>query len=46
MTPERPSPHFLPAADVLTLIEDVRDVVAQKCGVRLETEVKIWRAGL
>lgn len=32
------------AADVLTLIEDVRDLVRQKTGVRLETEVKIWRA--
>jgi UDP-N-acetylmuramate dehydrogenase len=31
------------AADVLALIEDVRDLVAQKSGIRLETEVKIWR---
>ena len=31
------------AADVLTLIEDVRDLVAQKAGIRLETEVRIWR---
>ncbi len=33
------------AADVLTLIEDVRDQVFEKTGVRLETEVKLWRAG-
>ena len=32
------------AADVLTLIEDVRDVVAQESGILLETEVRIWRA--
>lgn len=32
-------------ADVLTLIEDVRDRVEQRSGVRLATEVKIWRAG-
>jgi UDP-N-acetylmuramate dehydrogenase len=32
------------ASDVLTLIEDVRDLVAQKTGIALETEVKIWRA--
>jgi UDP-N-acetylmuramate dehydrogenase len=31
------------AADVLTLIEDVRDLVAQKTGLYLETEVQIWR---
>ncbi|MCE9593899.1 MAG: FAD-binding protein [Planctomycetes bacterium] len=31
------------AADVFTLIEDVRDRVAQKTTVRLETEVKVWR---
>lgn len=31
------------SADVLTLIEDLRDLVAQKTGIRLETEVKIWR---
>jgi UDP-N-acetylmuramate dehydrogenase len=30
------------SADVLTLIEDLRDLVAQKTGLRLETEVKIW----
>jgi UDP-N-acetylmuramate dehydrogenase len=33
------------AADVLTLIEDLRDLVAQRTGIRLETEVRIWRAG-
>jgi len=33
------------AADVLTLIEDTRDLVAQKTGIRLETEVQIWRQG-
>jgi UDP-N-acetylmuramate dehydrogenase len=32
------------ATDVLALIEDVRDLVAQKTGIALETEVKIWRA--
>ena len=32
------------AADVLTLIEDVRDLVAQKSGILLETEVQIWRS--
>jgi UDP-N-acetylenolpyruvoylglucosamine reductase len=26
------------------LIEDVRDAVLQQGGVRLETEVKVWRA--
>jgi len=31
------------AADVLTLIEDLRDLVAQRTGLRLETEVRIWR---
>ena len=31
------------SADVLTLIEDLRDLVAQKTGIALETEVKIWR---
>ena len=31
------------AADVLTLIEDVRDLVAEKTGIELETEVRIWR---
>lgn len=31
------------AADVLTLIEDVRDRVAQRFGIALETEVKVWR---
>lgn len=33
------------AADVLTLIEDLRDLVAQRTGIPLETEVRIWRAG-
>lgn len=33
------------AADVLTLIEDVRDLVAQRTGLRLETEVQVWRHG-
>jgi UDP-N-acetylmuramate dehydrogenase len=32
------------AADVLTLIEDVRDLVQEKSGVQLETEARIWRA--
>ena len=32
------------SADVFTLIEDVRDVVREKTGVLLATEVKIWRA--
>ena len=32
------------SADVLALIEDVRDLVAEKTGIRLETEVRIWRA--
>jgi UDP-N-acetylmuramate dehydrogenase len=31
------------AADVLALIEDVRERVARASGVALETEVKIWR---
>jgi UDP-N-acetylmuramate dehydrogenase len=31
------------AADVLTLIEDVRDLVAQRTGIRLETEAQVWR---
>jgi UDP-N-acetylmuramate dehydrogenase len=31
------------AADVLTLIEDVRDRVAQRTGIRLEREVEVWR---
>jgi UDP-N-acetylmuramate dehydrogenase len=30
------------AADVFTLIEDVRDLVAQKTGLQLATEVRIW----
>ncbi|HJO26083.1 MAG TPA: FAD-binding protein [Planctomycetota bacterium] len=30
------------ATDVLTLIEDTRDLVAQQTGLRLETEVRIW----
>ncbi|HTF89902.1 MAG TPA: FAD-binding protein [Planctomycetota bacterium] len=33
------------AADVLTLIEDVRDLVREKTGIELATEVKMWRAG-
>ena len=32
------------AADVLTLIEDVRDLVFEKSGVRLEIEARVWRA--
>ncbi len=32
------------AADVLTLIEDLQDLVAQATGIRLETEVRVWRA--
>jgi UDP-N-acetylmuramate dehydrogenase len=32
------------AADVLTLIDDLRELVAQATGIRLETEVQIWRA--
>jgi UDP-N-acetylmuramate dehydrogenase len=31
------------ADDVLGLIEELRDLVAQKTGIRLETEVQIWR---
>ncbi len=31
------------ASDVLGLIEEVRALVAEKTGIRLETEVKIWR---
>jgi UDP-N-acetylmuramate dehydrogenase len=34
------------AADVLTLIEDLRDLVAERTGIRLETEVRIWRSGV
>ena len=34
------------AADVLTLIEDLRDRVAQRTGILLETEVVVWRAEL
>jgi UDP-N-acetylmuramate dehydrogenase len=30
------------ASDVLALIEDARELVAQKTGIRLETEVRIW----
>ena len=30
------------ATDVLTLIEDVHDLVAQKTGISLEREVKVW----
>jgi UDP-N-acetylmuramate dehydrogenase len=33
------------AADVFTLIEDVRDLVREKSGIQLATEVKLWRAG-
>ncbi len=32
------------AADVLALIEDVRELVASRTGIQLEVEVKIWRA--
>jgi UDP-N-acetylmuramate dehydrogenase len=32
------------AADVLALIEDVHDIVAEKTGIDLEREVKVWRA--
>lgn len=32
------------AADVTTLIEDVRDLVRERSGVELEREVRIWRA--
>jgi UDP-N-acetylmuramate dehydrogenase len=32
------------AADVFTLIEDLRDLVREKCGLELATEVKIWRS--
>ncbi|HVS18897.1 MAG TPA: UDP-N-acetylenolpyruvoylglucosamine reductase, partial [Planctomycetota bacterium] len=32
------------AADVLTLIEDVRDLVLEKTGLRLESEARVWRA--
>lgn len=31
------------AADVLTLIEDVRDLVLENSGVRLESEARVWR---
>ncbi|HUR27433.1 MAG TPA: FAD-binding protein [Planctomycetota bacterium] len=31
-------------ADVFTLIEDVRDLVREKTGIQLATEVKMWRA--
>ena len=31
------------ADDVLGLIEELRELVAQKTGIRLETEVQIWR---
>lgn len=31
------------AADVFTLIEDVHELVAQKTGIDLEREVKVWR---
>jgi UDP-N-acetylenolpyruvoylglucosamine reductase len=29
---------------VLGLIEEVEELVAQKSGIRLEREVKVWRA--
>ncbi|HUR28524.1 MAG TPA: hypothetical protein VM509_10080, partial [Planctomycetota bacterium] len=32
------------SADVFTLIEDVRDLVREKTGILLATEVKMWRA--
>jgi len=32
------------ASDVLGLIEDVEELVAQKSGIQLEREVKVWRA--
>ena len=32
------------ASDVLGLIEEVEQIVAQKSGIKLEREVKIWRA--
>ena len=32
------------ASDVLRLIEEVEQIVAQKSGIKLEREVKIWRA--
>lgn len=32
------------ATDVLTLIDDVHDLVLEKTGVDLEREVKVWRA--
>ncbi len=31
------------AADVLTLMEDMHDLVAQKTGIDLEREVKVWK---
>lgn len=34
------------ASDVLALIEEVRGEVAQRTGIALETEVKVWRAAL
>jgi UDP-N-acetylmuramate dehydrogenase len=33
------------ASDVLALIEEVRAIVAEKTGIVLELEAKIWRAG-
>jgi UDP-N-acetylmuramate dehydrogenase len=33
------------AADVFTLIEDLRDLVREKSGVELSVEVKTWRTG-
>jgi len=32
------------ASDVLGLIEEVEEIVAQKSGIKLEREVKVWRA--
>jgi UDP-N-acetylmuramate dehydrogenase len=32
------------ASDVLGLIEEVEEIVAQKTGIKLEREVKVWRA--
>ena len=33
------------AADVFGLIEETQDLVAQRFGVELECEVKLWRQG-
>ena len=32
------------ARDLLGLIEEVEEIVAQKSGIKLEREVKVWRA--